>query len=276
MQRQNTIKNALRHVRDFFVSDLIVIFFIVSNAAAVFLSPLFSKGSLGYLIIEHIDFICVSYFIIEAVLKIHRDSWKDYIESGWNRFDFFLVIFSMPVLLESFMEIHNFEFFMVLRLGRLFRLFRVLKFIPNLNHLTTGIIRAVKASFAVLLAIVLINVIFALGGTIFFGNIVPEYFGNPFISVYSTFKVFTVEGWYEIPDLIAENTESYFLAVWARIYFISAVLIGGLLGLSLANAIFIDEMTADNNKMLEEKIDNLSNEIRILHSLMEKKKISNY
>jgi len=62
------------------------------------------------------------------------------------------------------------------------------------------------------------------------------------------------------------------MGAWARIYFISAVLIGGLLGLSLVNAVFIDEMTADNNKLLEKKIDDLSNEIKSLRSLIEEKK----
>lgn len=272
MKKQKKIDGTLRYVRDLFVSDLIVVFFIVSNAVAVFLSPVFPESNFWYSVIERVDLFCVIYFIIEAILKINRDSWKNYIKSGWNRFDFFIVIFSIPVLFEPFLDIHNFEIFLVLRLGRLFRLFRIMQFIPNLNHLTVGIVRALKASVAVLLAIIIINVIFALGGTIFFGDIVPEYFGNPFISVYSTFKVFTVEGWYEIPDLIAENTNSNFMAAWARIYFISAVLIGGLLGLSLANAVFIDEMTADNNKLLEKKIDDLSNEIKALRSLIEEKK----
>ena len=270
MKKHDQVDGALRNIRDLVVSDFTVIFFIVSNVVAVFLSPIFPKDTFWYSIIERIDLFCVIYFITEAVLKIYRDSWKDYIKRGWNRFDFFIVIFSLPVLLQPFLDIHNFEFFMVLRLGRLFRLFRVMQFIPNINHLTVGIVRALKASIAVLLAIIINNVIFALGGTIFFGDIVPEYFENPFISVYSIFKVFTVEGWYEIPDLIAEKTDSVFLAAWARLYFISAVLIGGLLGLSLANAVFIDEMTADNNKLLEKKIDDLSNEIRALRSLMEK------
>ena len=268
MQKKKKIDGTLRYVRDLFVSDLIVVFFIVSNAVAVFLSPVFPESNFWYSVIERVDLFCVIYFIIEAILKINRDSWKNYIKSGWNRFDFFIVIFSIPVLLEPFLNSHNFEIFLVLRLGRLFRLFRIMQFIPNLNHLTVGIVRALKASVAVLLAIIIINVIFALGGTIFFGDIVPEYFGNPFISVYSTFKVFTVEGWYEIPDLIAENTNSNFMGAWARIYFISAVLIGGLLGLSLANAVFIDEMTADNNKLLEKKIDDLSNEIKYISSFI--------
>ena len=50
------------------------------------------------------------------------------------------------------------------------------------------------------------------------------------------------------------------------IYFIVSVGTGGLLGLSLANAIFVDEMTLDNNMKLEEMIEELTAEIKDLKS----------
>ena len=75
--------------------------------------------------------------------------------------------------------------------------------------------------------------------------------------------MFTVEGWNEIPLLIAEATKAEgfenaaLIAGATRFYFILVVLIGGIFGMSLANAIFVDEMTSDNNKSLEDKIDML-------------------
>lgn len=39
-----------------------------------------------------------------------------------------------------------------------------------------------------------------------FGDIAPEYFGNPGQSLYSTFRLFTIEGWFDIPDAIAANS----------------------------------------------------------------------
>ena len=38
-------------------------------------------------------------------------------------------------------------------------------------------------------------------------------------------------------------------------YFSLAVMCGGILGLSLANAVFVDQMTADNNETVEQKLD---------------------
>ncbi|MHC4943791.1 MAG: hypothetical protein ACYTG7_12310 [Planctomycetota bacterium] len=42
----------------------------------------------------------------------------------------------------------------------------------------------------------------------------------------------------------------------------------GIIGLSLANAIFIDEMTVDNTQALENKVDALQAEIRSLRDEM--------
>ena len=77
-----------------------------------------------------------------------------------------------------------------------------------------------------------------------------------------------MEGWYEIPDEIMERSKeqgnSPLWGVVARIYFIGSVLAMGIIGISLANAIFIDEMTADNTHAVERKVDALHEEIRAL------------
>ena len=41
--------------------------------------------------------------------------------------------------------------------------------------------------------------------------------------------------------------------------------------MSLANAIFVDEMTMDNNQDLEKKIDDLFEELRELKNILKKK-----
>ena len=43
-----------------------------------------------------------------------------------------------------------------------------------------------------------------------------------------------------------------------------AVVIGGILGLSLANAVFVGEMMMDNTQLLEDKVDRLTDEVRAL------------
>jgi voltage-gated sodium channel len=57
-----------------------------------------------------------------------------------------------------------------------------------------------------------------------------------------------------------------------RFYFAIVVVLGGIFGMSLANAVFIDEMMMDNNEELEKKVDLLTEEIRALREGLENKK----
>ena len=81
-----------------------------------------------------------------------------------------------------------------------------------------------------------------------FGGTSPEHIGDPLRSAYSLFKVFTVEGWHEIPDDLKKNGADDVQVMLLRVYFVVAVLIGGILGLSLANAVFVDEMTSGQQR----------------------------
>lgn len=74
-----------------------------------------------------------------------------------------------------------------------------------------------------------------------YGSIVPEYFGNPLESIYSVFRLFSIEGWYDI----AEHS-SYIMG------FVSSM--------------FIDEVTSDNN---DEVLQRLSKLEEILKKIQE-------
>ena len=123
---------------------------------------------------------------------------------------------SSPVLLSPLVDFHSFSAILVLRLSRLLRLFKVLHFIPHREMLAAGIVRSLKASVGVFIALFFLNFMFAIGATILFGKTAPQYFGNPLISIYSLFKVFTVEGWYEIPDMLVASDASVFWAFLVR------------------------------------------------------------
>jgi voltage-gated sodium channel len=258
----------MSRLRDAFVSDRAVMPVILLNAVSLLITSSLDDDSALLGAVSWVDWACAVFFVLEAGLKIGRDGFATYWKSGWNRFDFAIVTLGLPVLIEPLhiLDTGMFSVFLVLRLGRLFRLFRMLRFIPNQQHMLTGIRRALRASVGVLAAIVIVNFVLAIGGSMLFGQWVPEHFGNPMLAIYSTFKIFTVEGWYEIPDLLAERADSDLVAVFARIYFVVVVVVGGIIGLGLANAVFVDEMTADNAEKLEDKVDALLVEVRALRA----------
>lgn len=242
-------------------SERVVVPVIVLNAVSLFVAALADEGTTLERMALHVDYACVVFFLFEALLKIRAAGWRGYLASGWNRFDLLLVLASSPVLVTPAVEFQYFGVILVLRLGRLFRLFRLLRFVPNRDHLMLGVRRSLKASVGVVLALALLNFILALGATFLFGRFAPEHFGNPVLAMYTMFRVFTIEGWSSIPDLVVQRASNPVWGVLARVYFASSVLVGGVVGLSLANAVFVDEMTSDNNAGLEAKVDALRAEL---------------
>ena len=219
-----------------------------------------------------IDSIITFLFVLEMAFKMNEWSWRNYIKSAWNKSDFILVLLSIPSLLYWFTDINaeNLSWLLVFRIARVFKFFRFLKFIPEIDKLVLGIQRALKDSVLVLIGFVIYNFIVSVFSCYLFKGIAPEFFGDPLTSFYSTFKIFTVEGWYEIPDLISSRASDT-VAFFSVTYFMIILITGGILGLSLVNSIFVDAMVSDNNDPLIEKVDYLTRKVEELSDKLDKK-----
>lgn len=300
------------------IAEPTVLTFIGLNALAVFLSSFDELPKSVTSFFRWIDYICVCYFVIEAVSKIRQRGFKGYWAILWNRFDLFIVLASMPLLMQGpEADLGLSAIAPLLRVGRFLRFLRLVRFVPDAPRLWRGTMRAIRASVGVFIVLLVLNLILAMGANILFGKKSPEHFGDPLIASYTLFKVFTVEGWHEIPDEIVDKHENpqqlsesdderiqRILEALDRVdggqsiaadaptaaggresaddstenkrpaepmtnaeklalrgYFIFSVLIGGILGLSLANAIFVDEMMMDNNQELEARVTSLQEQI---------------
>jgi voltage-gated sodium channel len=250
-------------IKRLFLNDKFLLIIISINALIIFLQGFFSLLSPAGKTLEIADHFFTIIFIAEALIKLNTWGVKGYFKEGWNIFDFSLVLIALPSLVVFFtpLEMISLDFLLTLRILRVFKFFRVLKFIPNIENLLSGLSRAIQSSILIIFAFIIFNFIFAILSFSFFSEVAPEHFSNPMISFYSTFKIFTVEGWYEIPDLIAERTESIGLAVFARIYFVLLLFGGGIFGLSLINSIFVESMMSDNNDEVLNRINELENKI---------------
>ena len=254
-------------LKNFFLSERRMLVVVALNAALIY-AMYFPGMELRPLVLLDMAFIIL--FIIEAAVKIWAYTPRGYFSDYWNRFDFTIVAVSLPTLIVPFVDVPNTGFFIILRLFRLVRIARLLRFIPNMQDILSGLGRAMKASIFVLAAMVFLVFVFAIVTCHFYRGIAPEYFGDPLISLYSIFKMFTLEGWYEIPEAIAQKTgknHTWLIGV-TRFYFGMIVLLGGIFGMSLANAVFVDEMTMDNTRPLEAKVDELREEIAELKQMI--------
>jgi voltage-gated sodium channel len=254
------VSNNNKQRLDWLISEPLVLTIIGLNAVAIVLSGFSHIREHFGEWITWVDYGCLLYFVAEAILKIRRNSFTNYWKRGWNKLDFIIVLGSSPLLLEPIVG-GSVQFFSIVLVGRFLRFLRIMRFVPNSEKIWAGVSRALKASAAVFLTLFVLNIILAMGANALFGDVAPKHFGDPLKSAYTLFKVFTVEGWYEIPEEMAANGEDGGLVNMVRGYFVFAVFTGGILGLSLANAVFVDEMIADNNDRLEKMVTNLREEL---------------
>jgi voltage-gated sodium channel len=252
-----------------FLEERKVLIAIVVNTIVIFTMyfPQFKNN----LFLEWIDHLFILFFTVEAIVKIREYGRKNYFANGWNVFDFVLVVGSLPSLLMIFLPVPDTSLVMILRIFRLVRIMRFIRFVPDVQKVVTGLGRAIKASVFVFVALLILDLLLAVITCHFYGEIVPEYFENPLLAAYSIFQMFTIEGWNEIPLIISERLESPLLMGLTRVYFVMVVITGGIFGMSLANAVFVDEMTMDNNAELEKKIIVLENKIDLLLELTKDK-----
>lgn len=249
-------------IKRWFTNDNIMLVLVLINTSIIFMSG-FSHNKGGSILI--IDGLFTLLFLFEAMVKIHVYGFSRYWSDGWNRFDFILVFLALPSCINIFGNIiPSTGILLSLRAMRAFKAFRMLRFIPNIDSLINGIKLAFKASYIVAIGLIVLLLVFSIITTFLFGTTAPQYFGNPALSVYSIFRLFTIEGWYEMPEAIAINGGTW-IAILARVYFSALLFIGGIIGMSLINSIFVDAMAADNNdevldklKQLEQKIDKLA------------------
>lgn len=254
-------------LKRFFLSEQNMMAAIILNSVIIFM--LYFPEIREQELLIQIDHFFVVFFLIEALVKIIVFKPKKYFASNWNWFDFILVVVSLPSLFMAFLPIPDTSSLLLLRVFRLTRLFRLMQFVPHLNMILSGLGRALKASVFVLLVLLFLDLVLAILACHFYQETAPEYFGNPLISAYTIFQLFTVEGWNEVADAIVKNAPDKYMAGLSRFFFVLIVLIGGIFGMSLANAVFVDEMTMDNNLELEGKIDDLKSEIVKIRELLE-------
>ncbi|MFQ3579906.1 MAG: ion transporter [Bacteroidales bacterium] len=252
-------------MKKLFLNDRFILTLILTNALIIFIQSFDGISDVLRQILFVADNLLTLAFVFEIIIKIRECSFRVYYKSNWNKFDFYLVAFSFVSVVLSLIthDFENLSFILVLRVlrvARIFKAFRFLRYVPNIDQLLLRTRRALKASILVIFALVVYNFTLAVFSCHLFKDIAPQYFGNPLESLYTIFRVFSVEGWYEIPDYIAENSSTS-MALLAKIYFVLVLFSGGVIGLSLINSIFVDAMIADNNKSLEYKVDELNNKL---------------
>jgi len=136
-------------------------------------------------IIEMIDRICLSIFVIEILAKLIAHRFR-FFRNGWNVFDFMIVgVALMP----------GGAGLSVLRALRILRVLRVISVAPSLRRVVEGFVTALPGMGSVFMLMALIFYIGAVMATKLFASSFPQWFGNLGSSAYSLFQIMTLESW---------------------------------------------------------------------------------
>ncbi len=245
------------------LNDHVVLVVILINSVVIYLI----ESGISHPLLSILDIACIVIFLLEMIAKQVCFGARNYWRDGWNKLDGVLVFLSLPSLVVTIL---------ILRLLRVIRFLRVFHFFPNIAQIGAGLKRALRDSGVVLFGFGVLLVLFGLINCSLYREVVPEYFATPLRSIYSVFRVFTVEGWYEIPDAVAAAT-SPLVGKITRFYFCCLLAAFGILGLSFINSVFVDAMVADNNDDLKVQLDRmekqqtrLEKEIKELNEQLEK------
>lgn len=184
-------------------------------------------------------------FVVEIVLKMIAFGPR-FFRSGWNIFDFLVVSISL-VPAAGPLEI--------LRALRILRVLRLLSQVPRLRAIIESLLRALPGIGWTALLLVLVFYIFAVMGTMLFGERFPEYWGSLGKSLFSLFQIMTLESW---SSAIARPMLDAYPWIW--LYFVPFILISSFMVLNLFIAIIVtatqsihaDEEEIKRREMLDE------------------------
>jgi voltage-gated sodium channel len=244
-----------------FLNEKFILGLIILNSVILFVGG-YPKSPTANFILSIADHFITALFILELAIKLKTYGRKCFFSSNWNRLDFILILLSLPAFIAFLFSLNivDFSFLLVFRILRVFKAFRFFRFIPDVGKLVSGVQRAIKASLFVLSGFFIYIFIIGIFSHYLFHGSGSDYFRNPLISLYSIFKIFTIEGWFEIPEQVSSNY-SELGSFFTYLYFVFVVLSGGIFGLSIVNSIFVDTMVSDNNDELEKKIDSLDSKV---------------
>lgn len=182
-------------------------------------------------LLERLDFLVLAVFLLEIGLKMAahgRRPWN-YFRDGWNVFDFTIVaLCCLPM---------DSQFAAVLRLTRGLRLLRLVTALPKLQLLVGALLKSLGAMGYVGLLLALVFYIYGVAGVHLFGPIDPEHFGSLPTTLFSLFRVITLDNW---TDIFRPAQTGAPLA--AAAYFVSFILLGTMIMLNLFIGIVMNSM----------------------------------
>ena len=185
-------------------------------------------------ILNLLDWAVTLFFLVEILIRIMAERrFRDFFKSGWNIFDFIIVVASMVPVQDS-------EMVLIARLLRVFRVMRLVSMVPELRMLMNALLKALPKMGYVALFMFIIFYIYAAVGSFLFHDINPFYWDNIAISVLTLFRIATFESWTAI---MYETMEVH---PWSWLYYVSFIFLSAFIFLNMLIGIILETMQKES------------------------------
>ncbi|MCR5279583.1 MAG: ion transporter [Lachnospiraceae bacterium] len=231
---------------DVFQNTILVV--IIINAATLGLQTSQAvMGSIGG-ILSWIDKICLGIFIVEMLLKMVAYKFWGYFKSGWNWFDFIIILTSVLSGLTILSSIRILRVFRVFRSLKGLRGFKMVSSLKPLQVIIGAIGKSIPGISWTALLLLIIYYIFSIIGVTQFGEAFPDWFGIIPKEMYTLFQVMTLESW---SMGISRPVMEVFGYAWA--YFVPFVLVSSFVMMNVVVGIVVNAISevAEINKKEE-------------------------
>ncbi len=154
--------------------------------------------------IEYSEFVFLTLFVIEMVVKIYAIGLRKHFKSAFNRFDCIVISGSIFEMVWSHIKNDTFGI-SVLRALRLLRIFKVTSYWSSLRNLVISLLNSMKSIVSLLLLLFLFIFIFGLLGMQLFGGKFSSdgerpdaHFDTFSPALLTVFQILTGEDWNEV------------------------------------------------------------------------------
>ena len=132
----------------------------------------------------------------------------------------------------------------VARLLRIIRVLRIITVVPAFRHIIDSLIKSIpRVGFIALLMFIFMYVWGAIG-TMFFGTVDPENWGNIGLALITLVQVATYDDWAAIMGNVIE------VYPYAWIFFVSFIIINAVILLNMVIGVIVDVMTGGSKKVI--------------------------
>lgn len=250
-------QHAFVSLRSHKVFETVVIAIIVVSALMVG-AKTYDETTRFDTILNILDFAVTLFFVVEIVIRMLAERrLRDFFKSGWNIFDFIIVVASLIPVDQS-------QTVLLARLLRVFRVLRLVSMVPELRLLMNAFLKALPRMAYVALFMFIIFYIYGAVGSFIFQDINPFYWENIATAMLTLFRIATFESW---TSIMYETMEVY-PSSW--LYYVSFIFISSFIFLNMMIGIVLEVMQKESSAYDAEHDQGEAGDLKFIREHMER------